>query len=90
MRNKRKNLCHPRKQSNEEETGERNEIYKLTFEQKNYLKKIIGSWDGDTKLDKDIIKHWKKIKSKKFDFKNIFAKEYNLNDINKAINDFKD
>ena len=52
-------------------------------------KKIFGSWGGSSNPDKDIKKFSKIIANSKFNFNKYFSKEYSLDDINKAITDFK-
>ena len=52
-------------------------------------KRIYGSWGGSSALDKDIKKIHNMIRKKKINIKELVNKEYNLNDINKAIKDLE-
>ena len=52
-------------------------------------KKIEGSWGGQTKPDKDIVRLYNIIKKNKIPIEQIITKTYNLENINNAINDLK-
>ena len=52
-------------------------------------KKLIGSWGGSCKMDKDINKFYLLHKQKKINLSMLKTKMYKIDDINKAISDYK-
>ncbi len=52
-------------------------------------KKLIGSWGGSCRMDKDINKFYLLHKKKKINLSMLKTKMYKINDINKAISDYK-
>ena len=52
-------------------------------------RKIYGSWGGNCNPEKDIPRIFRLFKKNNVNLKCLLSKNYNLNDINSAINDFK-
>lgn len=52
-------------------------------------KKISGTWGGGSKPDRDIKKFYSILKNNSLFIKNLMTKVYYLNDINRAISEFK-
>ena len=52
-------------------------------------KKIIGSWGGNSKPDKDVFKYTRLFLSKKLRLEKVKYKLFNLSQINQAITEYK-
>ena len=64
---------------------------KISFKpiQFNMGKSVIGSWGGNSNLEKDLLFFAKKISKLKFKLSNNISKFYNINSINEAFSDLK-
>jgi len=66
-----------------------NEKIKLNSLQINYGLKLLGSYGGNYKPNKDLKRYLDLLIKTNFNFKKYISKIYKFNDINKVINDYK-
>ena len=67
----------------------KNEKIKLNSLQINYGLKLLGSYGGNYKPNKDLKRYLDLLIKTNFNFEKYISKIYKFNDINKVINDYK-